>query len=185
MKGVEIRPVTDRHGMDAFIAAARRAEAINPLWVESVHDETRMTFDPRRTPFMRENIIQPFVAFRDGEPVGRIVATIDSRHVAKFDDACGFFGFLEAIDDVSVFAGLFDAAEAFLKGHGMRMARGPFSLTINHESGLLVEGFDEPHFVRTNHAPPHYARHVEALGYAKAMDLVAYVCRVAELRLLA
>ena len=65
----------------------------------------------------------------------------------------------------------------------MKVVRGPFSLTINHESGLLVAGFDEPHFVRTNHAPPFYARHVEALGYKKAMDLVAYVCRVAESKL--
>ncbi len=142
-----------------------------------------MMFDPRRTPFMRENIIQPFVAFRDGEPVGRIVATIESRHVAKFDDACGFFGFLEGIDDPDVFAGLFGAAEQFLQARGMKVVRGPFSLTINHESGLLVAGFDEPHFVRTNHAPPFYARHVEALGYKKAMDLVAYVCRVAESKL--
>src|SRR5271166_3254342 len=62
----------------------------------------------------------------------------------------------------------------------MRIARGPFSLTINHESGLLVHGFDEPHVVRTNHSPPHYAAHIESLGYVKAMDLVAYVCRVAE-----
>ena len=62
----------------------------------------------------------------------------------------------------------------------MRMARGPFSLTINHEFGLLVHGFDEPHVVRTNHSPPHYAAHVEGLGYRKAIDLVAYVCRVAD-----
>jgi hypothetical protein len=62
----------------------------------------------------------------------------------------------------------------------MRIARGPFSLTINHESGLLVHGFGERHVVRTNHSPPHYAAHIESLGYAKALDLVAYVCRVAE-----
>ena len=183
MSGVEIRPVSDRRGIEAFIAAARCAEAGNPRWVEPVHDEIRMTFDPRKTPFMRENVIQPFVAFRNGEPVGRIVATIDSRHVDKFGDGCGFFGFLEGIDDSAVFTGLFAAAEQFLKSRGMRVVRGPFSLTINHESGLLVEGFDQPHFVRTNHAPPFYARHVEALGYAKALDLVAYVCRVAESRL--
>ena len=178
MAGLKIASVTDRNGIDAFIAAARRAEAGNPRWVEPIHDEIRMTFDPRRTPFMRENAIQPFVAFRSGEPVGRIVATVDSRHIAKFQDGCGFFGFIESIDDADVFAGLFDAAEGFLRDRGMKVARGPFSLTINHESGLLVHGFDEPHIVRTNHAPPYYARRIEALGYRKAMDLLAFVCRV-------
>ncbi len=79
-----------------------------------------------------------------------------------------------------MFAALFAEAERFLRERGMRLARGPFSLTINHESGLLVDGFDEPHVVRTNHSPPHYAGHIEELGYRKAMDLVAYVCRVAD-----
>jgi hypothetical protein len=180
MSELEIAPVADRRGIEAFIAAARRAEAGNPRWIEPVHAEIRMIFDPRRTPFMRENWVQPFIALRGGEPVGRIVATVDRSHIAKFDDGCGFFGFIEAIDDRPVFAGLFGAAEQFLMSRGMRVARGPFSLTINHESGLLVHGFDEPHVVRTNHAPAYYARHIEALGYVKAMDLLAYVCRVGE-----
>ncbi|HTR15379.1 MAG TPA: hypothetical protein VMI72_19545 [Roseiarcus sp.] len=180
MNPVKVVPVGDRAGIESFISAARRAQACNPRWVEPIHDEIRMTFNPRRAPFMREHVVQPFVAFRGSEPVGRIVATIDSRHIAKFNDGSGFFGFIDAIDDFEVFQALFGAAEQFLKGRGMRSARGPFSLTINHESGLLVHGFDEPHVVRTNHAPPHYARQIEALGYSKAIDLLAYVCRPRE-----
>jgi hypothetical protein len=177
---LEVVPVADRAGISAFIEAGRRAQSINPRWVEPVHEEIRRTFDPRHAPFFRENVIQPFVAFRDGEPVGRVAATIEAAHLKKFGDACGYFGFIDAIDDHSVFAALFGEAERFLRARGMRVARGPFSLTINHESGLLVHGFDEPHVVRTNHSPPHYAAHIEALGYRKAMDLVAYVCRVAD-----
>lgn len=180
MGELEVVPVHDRAGISDFIGAGRRAQTINPRWVEPVHEEFRMTFDRRRAPFLRENIVQPFVAFRNGEPVGRIVATIDAAHQTKFSDACGFFGFIDAIDDHAVFAALFAEAERFLRERGMRLARGPFSLTINHESGLLVHGFDEPHVVRTNHSPPHFAGHIEKLGYRKAMDLVAYVCRVSE-----
>jgi hypothetical protein len=179
MSELKVVPVNDRAGISAFIAAGRRAQSINPHWVEPVHEEIRMTFDRRRGPFLRENVIQPFVAFRGGEPVGRIVATIHAAHQKKFDDACGFFGFIDAVDDHAVFAALFAEAERFLREGGMRLARGPFSLTINHESGLLIDGFDHPHVVRTNHSPPHYAAHVEALGYRKARDLVAYACRVA------
>ena len=180
MKEPTVIPVNDRAGIAAFIEAGRRAQAINPRWIEPVHQEIRTTFDPRRGPFLRENVVQPFVAFRNGEPIGRIVATIEAAHQRKFADACGFFGFIDAIDDPTAFAALFGEAERFLRARGMRLVRGPFSLTINHESGLLVDGFDEPHVVKTNHSPPHYAEHVERLGYRKAMDLVAYVCRVAE-----
>jgi hypothetical protein len=178
--GITIAPVADRAGLSAFLAAARRAQSVNPRWVEPVHDEVRALFDPRRTPFTRDNAVQPFVAYRNGEPVGRIVATVDRAHLAKHKDNCGFFGFIDSIDDAAVFAALFAEAERFLRAQGMTAVRGPFSLTINHESGLLVEGFDQPHVVHTNHAPPHYARHIEALGYAKAMDLVAYVVRPQE-----
>ena len=180
MTDFKVVPVNDRAGINAFIAAGRRAQAINPQWIEPLHEEIRMIFNPRVTPFMRDNQIQPFVAFRDEEPVGRIVATIDSAHQKKFGDACGFFGFIDAIDDREVFDGLFREAEQFLRARGMKTSRGPFSLTINNESGLLVHGFDQPHVVGTNHAPPHYAEHLERLGYAKAMDLVALVVRVAE-----
>ncbi len=180
MSPIRVVPVDGHAGISAFIAAGRRAQAANPRWIEPLHVETRMIFSRRRAPFRRENVLQPFVAFRDGEPVGRIVATIETAHIRKFNDACGFFGFIDAIDDPAAFDALFGAAEQFLRGHGMGIARGPFSLTINHESGLLVDGFDAPHVVRTNHAPPYYASHIERLGYRKAMDLVAYVARVAE-----
>ena len=107
MDDLRVVPVVDRRGIESFIAAARRAQADNARWVEPVHDEIRMIFSPRRTPFMRENVIQPFVALRNGKPVGRIVATIESSHLAKFNDGCGFFGFIEAIDDRAVFEALF------------------------------------------------------------------------------
>jgi hypothetical protein len=180
VSGLTVVPVNDRAGITAFIAAGRRAQSSNPNWVEPVQAEIRTIFSRQRAPFMRENVIQPFVALLDGEPVGRIVATIETSHLAKFRDAGGFFGFIDAIDDRAVFEALFGEVEQFLRSHGMRIVRGPFSLTINHESGLLVHGFNEPHVVRTNHSPPHYAIQIEGLGYRKAMDLTAYVCRVAE-----
>ena len=179
MSGLRVLPVNDRAGVSAFIQAGRRAQSVNPHWVEPFHEEIR-TILGRRSPILRENLVQPFVALQDGEPVGRIVATVAAAHQKKFADGCGFFGFVDAIDDHAVFAALFGEAEQFLATHGMVAARGPFSLTINHESGLLIQGFDQPHTTRTNHSPPHYAAHIEALGYRKAMDLVAYACRVAD-----
>jgi len=95
--------------------------------------------------------------------------------------SCGHFGTIDAIDDRRVFAALLQTCRRFFyRAHGLRRMRGPFSLSINHEAGILVQGFDQPHVVRTNHAPPYYGRHIEALGFRKAMDLFAYVCRIAE-----
>ena len=180
MSGLEVREVRSAADMDAFIEAARRGQASNPRWVEPLSDEMRWAFDKKTSPLMLENDIRAFVAFRDGEPAGRIAAIVNHAHLRKYDDGCGQFGLIEAIDDGAVFAALVDSAAAFLRKRGLRRIRGPFSLSINHETGLLVKGFDQPHVVRTNHAPPFYAQRLEALGLRKAMDLFAYVCAISE-----
>ena len=90
---------------------------------------------------MRENEVELFVAMRDGQPVGRIAAIVNRARLARHPDRTGQFGFLEALDDPEVFDALVEAACGFLRGHGMARIDGPFSLTINHEAGLLVVGF--------------------------------------------
>lgn len=180
MTALQVREVQCASDVEAFIEAGRRAQASNPRWIEPVREEMRLALDKKRSPLMLESEIQPFVAFRDGEPVGRIAAVVNRAHLEKYQDGCGHFGLIDAIDDREAFAALFDRAADFLRRRGLLRMRGPFSLSINHEIGVLVQGFDQNHVVRTNHAPPHYARHIEALGLRKAMDVFAYVCKAAE-----
>ncbi|MGH6853148.1 MAG: hypothetical protein ACREDJ_08160, partial [Methylocella sp.] len=180
MTALLVRKVQGPAGVEAFMAAGKRAQTGNSLWIEPLRDEMLRVFDKTRSPLMLENEIQPFVAFRDGQPAGRIVAVVNRAHLEKYRDSCGHFGMIDAIDDRDVFAALLHDAAGFLRAHGLRRMRGPFSLSINHEAGLLVKGFDQPHVVHTNHARPYYGLHIEALGLRKVMDLFAYVCRIAE-----
>ncbi|MCI0599044.1 MAG: hypothetical protein L0Y60_05925 [Beijerinckiaceae bacterium] len=180
MTALAVRQVLSPADIAAFIAAGKRAQSCNTHWIEPLHYETFQVFDRKRSPLMLENEIQPFVAFRDGQPAGRIVAVVNRAHLEKYNDDCGHFGLIDAIDDRELFAALLESAASYLRARHLRRMRGPFNLSINHEAGLLVEGFDQPHVVRTNHSPSYYGRHLEALGLRKAMDLLAYVCRVAE-----
>jgi len=159
--------------MDAFIRAAVRAQGSDPHWARPLNMEAHEFFSPKHSPFAKENELECLVALRDGEPVGRITAIVNKTYLELHKDATGHFGFIEAIDDRDVFAALFDAAGKFLSARGMKRVMGPFSASINHEAGLLIEGFDEPHMVRTNYAPPYYRAQLEALGFTKAMDFVA------------
>ncbi|MEM9169802.1 MAG: hypothetical protein AAGC56_09115 [Pseudomonadota bacterium] len=94
-------------------------------------------------------------------------------HLDRYADETGHFGFLDAIDDDAVFDALFDAAETWLRGQGVKHAAGPFSFSVNEECGLLVDGFDTPPYVMMPHGRPHYQRQVERLGYVKAQDMHA------------
>ena len=100
---------------------------------------------------------------------------IDQLHLDLYKDACGQFGFLEAENDPEIFKALFAAAESWLRDNGMKKVQGPFSFSINDESGLLVDGFNTPPNMLMGHAREFYEKHVKANGYKKAKDLLAYI----------
>ncbi|HHN67354.1 MAG TPA: N-acetyltransferase [Thermopetrobacter sp.] len=175
MSDPTIRPVENKRDLKAFIRLPHAVFADDPAWVPPLDVERRMHLSVRHNPFFDHGEAQLFLAERDGRPVGRISAHLNHLHLRRHEDATGFFGFLDAIDDVRVFRALLEAAGNWLRAKGMARARGPFSFSINEESGLLVDGFDTPPVVMMNHARPWYDAHVRACGYAKAMDLYAYL----------
>jgi hypothetical protein len=65
-------------------------------------------------------------------------------------------------------------AEDWLRGAGMRRAIGPVSFSMWDQPGLLVEGFEIPPRVMMGHARPYFAGYIEAAGYRRVQDLLAY-----------
>ncbi len=160
--------------IDRFIRVPFALYGDDPHWVAPLILERREHLNPRANPSFDHAEVDYWLALRGGRAVGRISAQVDQAYLMRHGDACGHFGFIEAVDDGAVFKGLFAAAEGWLRERGMVRARGPFSLSINDESGLLVHGHDCPPSMMMGHAPPFYAAHMEAGGYGKAMDLYAY-----------
>ncbi len=56
----------------------------------------------------------------------------------------------------------------------MKRVVGPVSFSMWDQPGLLVEGFDTPPYVLMGHARPYFAGRIEATGYRRAEDLLAY-----------
>ncbi len=172
----EIVPVSTSREMREFIRLPHTIYANDPAWVPPLNLERKEHLS-RKNPFFGHGEAQLFLARRNGRAVGRISAQINRLHLERYDDAMGFFGFLEAVEDEAVFRALFEAAEDWLRKRGMQRVRGPFSYSINEESGLLVEGFEHPPVIMMGHACPWYGPMVEACGYGKVMDLIAYILR--------
>jgi hypothetical protein len=170
---LRVLEVEGRRAREAFIRLPWSIYAGDPAWVPPLLAERRWHLSPRR-PYFAHARARFWLARRGEEPVGRISAQIDRLHLERHGDGTGFFGMLEARDDPEVFAALFQAAERWLAGEGLRRISGPFSLSINEECGLLVEGFDTPPAVMMGHARPYYATRLEALGYARVKDLLAF-----------
>lgn len=172
--GVTVRPVEGRADLRRFLDVPFAIYRDDPNWVAPLYMERVRHLDPRRNPYFQHAQAILFLAERDGVPVGRASAQLDRLHLERHKDGAGQFGCLEAVDDASVFAALLDAAAAWLAKRGASSMRGPFSLSINDETGLLVDGFDRPPSVMMGHARPYYAAQLEALGFTKVKDLIAY-----------
>jgi hypothetical protein len=171
---VTVRTVEGRPDLRRFLQVPFDIYRDDPNWVAPLQAERIRHLDRRRNPYFHHAEARFFLAERDGVAVGRISAQFDQLHLARHQDGAGQFGFLEAIDDAPVFAALVDAAAAWLAERGATRMRGPFSLSINDETGLLIDGFDRPPAVMMGHARPYYGTHLEALGFTKAKDLIAY-----------
>ena len=173
---LSVEEVVGPAALGAFLKMPADLYRDDPNWVPPLLFERRMHLDPRKNPFFRQAEVAYWLVRRDGRPVGRISAQVNRAHLDRYRDATGHFGFLEAADDPEVFGLLLSTAEDWLRRRGMTRVLGPFTLSINDESGLLVAGFDRPPYLMMNHAPPYYAARLEAQGYAKAKDLIAYLC---------
>lgn len=172
--GITVKPVSDKSGRAKFVAVPFAIYKNDPNWVPQLNIERMMHLSPSTNPYFKHAEAQLFIAEKGGVPIGRISAQINQLHLDQHKDATGNFGFIEAPDDPQVFNALLSEAEAWLKARGMKRVTGPFSFSINDETGLLINGFDTPPNMMMGHAHPYYAGHVEAAGYSKAKDVIAY-----------
>ena len=142
----------------------------DPNWIPPLNlADERQRISPRHSPFFSFGEAAFFVAFLDGRPVGRISAQINRRHLEHHKDETGHFGFFNSIDDSRIAQALLEAAANWLRARGMRMV-GPFSLSVNEGSGLLVAGFDTPPAILSSHARAWEGQLLEACGLHKAVD---------------
>lgn len=174
---ITVRPVMSYRDMSRFIEVPWHIYAKDPMWVPPLRLERRFHFS-RFNPFFRHGEWQAWVAYQNGQPVGRISAQIDSLHQERYGADSGHFGLLECIDNPEVFAALMLHAEAWLASRQIRRVSGPFNLSINQECGILVDGFDTPPVVMMPHSPRWYGRLLEEQGYLPVKDLLAYKVRV-------
>ncbi|XSG83909.1 MAG: hypothetical protein ACPW60_09210 [Methylohalobius sp. ZOD2] len=171
---ISLQPVTHIRHLTEFIRLPYRLYGNDPHWIPPLRLE-RSQLLSRKNPYFSHAHWQGWLAWRGSRPVGRISAQIDELYLEQHHRKVGFFGMLEAVDDEEVFARLLAQAESWLKKEGMESIQGPFNLSINHECGLLVDGFQQPPMIMMPYNPPYYADQLEKHGYRKAQDLLAYL----------
>jgi GNAT superfamily N-acetyltransferase len=174
MSEIRIAPVAGRADLDQFIGLPYQLHAQDRCWAPPLRRDAQILVDAVKNPFYEHAVRELFLARRDGVVVGRIAAIDDRLHREVHGESTGFFGFFECVDDVAVARALLAAAGDWLKARGLGAVRGPVNPSLNDEAGMLVEGFDTPAVIMMTHNPRHYPGLVEAAGFRKSKDLLAF-----------
>lgn len=175
MGKVQIKELKTKRELKKFLDLPKRLYKNDPSYVEPLRIELKNLFDKRKNPFFKHAKIQPYLAYKDGKVVGRIIAIHNWLYNDYHKDKTGFFGFFETVNDLDVVSALFERAENWLRARGLNASLGPMSFSTNDISpGILIKGFEFPPYVDMSHALPYYKDIIEKAGYKKSMDLLAF-----------
>ncbi len=174
MPQLEIIPVESRRDRKLFFNLPWELYRGDPNWIPPLRLVKKELLNFKHHPFYDDAEIRHFLALRDGKPVGRVAAIINHAHNRWYHEQRGFFGFFETVDDIEVAGGLFDAARAWFREHGIEAVRGPVNPSLNYEIGMLTEGFDDPPWFMMTYNKSYYPRLMDQYGFRKAQDLVAF-----------
>ncbi|MDQ6655316.1 MAG: GNAT family N-acetyltransferase [Verrucomicrobiota bacterium] len=174
MSAIDIREVRTKAERTAFIKFPWRIYANDRVWVPPLIIERKEFLDQAKHPFFKHGAAALFLARRDGEIVGRIMASDDPNYNATQRSNVGCFGMFECVDDRAVAHALFEAAAVWLRARGRDEIMGPVDYSTNYVCALLIDGFQHPPMILTSHNPPYYAELIESWGFTKAMDFYAW-----------
>ena len=172
MSDIDVFPVRDGRLRRRFINLPYSLYASDPHWVPPLRRDEHRRLSASHNPFLQHASIDCWIAQSGGRDVGRIAAIDDRLYRDRHGDG-GWFGFFEAENEAAARA-LFAAMERHHRGEGRTFVVGPANPSLNESGGLLVQGFDEDPYALMPFNPPHYAGFIEAAGYRKAKDLLAW-----------
>lgn len=175
MSAVEVVPVALKRGpLKKFVKFGISLYKGNDCYVPPLVFDEVETFLPSKNPAFAFCEAQPFMAYRDGKPVGRIVAIINNRLNGQTGVKQARFGWVEFVDDDEVVDALFAAAEEWAKNKGMTEIVGPMGFSDMDHEGMLTFGFDELGTIATIYNHPYYPVQVERRGYMPDAEWVEY-----------
>ena len=172
---VKIEEVKSASSKNEFIQFPWKVYQGTPHWVPPLKSDVKFLLNEKKNPFFLHAEAACFLAYRNGNTVGRIAAIIDRNHIKFHNEQAGFFGYFECLPDCAVARELLVTAAGWLKERHMEIMRGPMNPSTNDECGFLLEGFDSPPMIMMTYTPAYYLDYMERCGLTKARDLYAYI----------
>jgi hypothetical protein len=177
---IAIKEAVKNSELRKFIRFANELYRDNPYWVPFPQKVEMALLRRDKNPAHQYCETRYFLAYRGDQVVGRVAAILNHAYVEKWNQNYVRFGWLECINDKQVSAALIHAVEKWAKEKGAEAVHGPLGFTDFDRNGFLVEGFNRVGTLVANYTHPYYPEHMDALGYSKDHDWLAFEIRVPE-----
>ena len=172
--GITIKQVKTKKDLKTYIYLPEKLHLGHKNWLYPIYSDEWIFYSHKKNHTYSYSKTILYLAFQDNKPVGRIMGIINNKYNNANNQKQGRFAFLESPEDSNVVSALLEKVELWAKENGMDHIIGPFGFSDKEPQGLLIEGFDEPTIIITNHSFAYLSKFVESNGYDKKLDLVQY-----------
>jgi GNAT superfamily N-acetyltransferase len=171
---VEIRRVESSKDLRQFINFPLSLYRDESNYVPAPRFDEVRTLRKDKNPAFEFCEAEYWMAWKDGEIVGRIAGIINHRYIEKWGNKWARFGWIDFIDDSEVSERLLETVEQWAASKGMSAVHGPLGFTDLDREGMLVDGFGELATIATIYNYSYYSQHMERLGYHKDTDWLQF-----------
>ena len=161
-----IKEIYTKKDLKAFVKFPFNLYKGSKYWVPPVIGQEVKTFDKKENPVFNDAEARYFLAYKNNEIVGRVVAIINWLEVKKQNQKKMRFGWFDFIDDLDVSKALIEQVVKVGKENDLEYTEGPVGFSNLDKVGVLTEGFDEISSMITWYNHPYYVKHYEALGFS-------------------
>ena len=171
---IKLEKVSNKETHDLFINLPYEMHKNHSLWVPPLKIFEKNYLDPKKNHHIDHSKIVCYLAYKEGNPAGRIMGIINSKLNETWAQKQARFCNFESINDNDVAASLFNAVETWARENGMEEMVGPLGFSNQDPQGFLIEGFGERPSIGTIYNFEYIPDLVDKCGYEKEVDYVTY-----------
>jgi GNAT superfamily N-acetyltransferase len=161
---ITIKEALTKKELKAFVKFPFSLYKNSKSWVPPIIAEELRTFNKNINPAFQDADARFFLAYKNGNIVGRVAALINWIEVKQQGIKKMRFGWFDVIDDQDVTNALLNQVRAIGKENNLEFMEGPVGFSNLDKVGVVYEGFDHIGSMITWENHPYYVTHLETYG---------------------
>jgi GNAT superfamily N-acetyltransferase len=162
---ITIKEIHSKQDLRKFVKFPFKLYKNSKYWVPPIITQEIKTFDKSENPVFKDAEARFFLAYKDNQIVGRVVAIINWLEVRKQGQKKMRFGWFDFEDDLEISKALLDKVAKIGKENNLEYCEGPVGFSNLDKVGVMTEGFDQVSNMITWYNHPYYQNHYETYGF--------------------